>query len=423
MRKRPVLSAFASTLAVGLLLRRLRRLPADVVTPRYPDFAPADFPGELFEVKTGDGLTLRGKRYRNEGATPVMLIAGFLGNGFNFDIAFERSNFALYLARRGYDVWVCNFRGTGREPYKSDAGDFSHYIQDICIHDLGALVREVMKETGRRPVLMAHSLGGVVCYGYLQGVKYDEDDRAKRLVSDPDLARERNEGVAAVVSLAGPASFYWPKDSKYYWLAGSLPARLVLRASRALLARLSERKYQVPMETSIIELVSRAPRLAPAALTIGYHFFANLKNFNREMLLEAAISGLSDVSVRELYQLVNALLTRDLIASPVGRGDTPDARHNLSIHMHLVSAPILFVAAELDAVHPAVLYRDGFERVSSDTKEFKCFTGYGHMDLIHGLEAGSTVFPCVADWLEKVVRGKPEERKDDGFVKAFDERG
>jgi hypothetical protein len=158
-------------------------------------------------------------------------------------------------------------------------------------------------------------------------------------------------------------------------------------------------------------------------LTIGYYFFANLKNINREMLMEAALSGISDVSVREQYQLVNALLTRDLIASSAGSGETPDAQHNLTLNMHLISAPILFAAAELDAVHPATLYRDGFERVASDIKEFKCFTGYGHMDLLHGLEAGGTVFPYVADWLEKVLRGKPAERKDDGVVTARDERG
>ena len=416
--RRNIFKALAATVTAGLLLGLLRRIPGVPVTPRYPDFAPSDFPGELFEAVTDDGLTLRGKRYANEGAVPLILLAGIYGNGFNFDIAFERSNFALYLARRGYDVWVCNFRGTGREPYKSDEGDFSHYIQDLCIYDLAALIREVTKETGRKPVLMGHSMGGVICYGYLQGAKYGEDDGAKRLMSDPELARERNENVAAMVSLAGPASFHWPKDSRYYWLVGNPPARLILRASRALLIRLSQRTGRVPAEATVVNLVNRAPRLAHIVLTIGYYFFANLKNINREMLMEAALSGISDISVREQYQLVNALLTGDLIASSAGRGEPPDAQHNLTLNMHLISAPILFAAAELDAVHPAVLHRDGFERVASDIKEFKCFTGYGHMDLIHGLEAGGTVFPCVADWLEKVLSGKPGERKDDGVITA-----
>lgn len=399
LRKWPTLAALAAALAV----RRLRRAAPGAVTPMYPDFVPEDYPPELFEVLTEDGLTLRGKRYANEGATPLLLMAGFSGNGFNYDIAFEETNFALYMARKGYDVWVCNFRGTGRKPYKSDSGDFSHHIQDLCIYDVPALVSEVTVRTGKKPVLMGHSMGGVVCYGYLQGATYELDNGARRLASDPDLAKERNDGVAGVVSLAGPASFYWPMDSRYYWLVASPVSRLFLHAFRAVLMRLSARPRPVPVEASVVGLIRRAPRLAYLVLSVGYYFFANLKNMDREMMMESAFSGMSDVSVREQCQLIDALLTGDLIARPLDGGDTRDAPHNLTRHMNMITAPILFVAAEFDAVHPAVLYRDGFERVSSAVKDFKCFTGYGHVDLIQGYGIRDTVLPYVAGWLEKVT--------------------
>jgi hypothetical protein len=99
---------------------------------------------------------------------------------------------------------------------------------------------------------------------------------------------------------------------------------------------------------------------------------------------------------------VNALLTGDLIGSRELGPDAP-AGHNFTANMHLISAPILFVAAELDAVYPAILYRDGFERVSSDIRDFKSFDGYGHVDLLQGIDAGEQVFPYVADWIEKVT--------------------
>jgi pimeloyl-ACP methyl ester carboxylesterase len=162
--------AIAAVTVAGLVARKVLR-GAGPVTARYPAFIPEDFPPGLFEVETGDGLVLKGKRYANEGAQPVMLMAGFSGNGFNYDIAFERSNFALYLARRGFDVWVCNFRGTWREPYRSDGGDYSHFIQDLGIYDLPALIEAVTARTGKKPVIVGHSMGGVVCYGYLQGVE------------------------------------------------------------------------------------------------------------------------------------------------------------------------------------------------------------------------------------------------------------
>jgi pimeloyl-ACP methyl ester carboxylesterase len=331
-----------------------------------------------------------------------MLMAGFSGNGFNYDIAFERSNFALYLARRGFDVWVCNFRGTGREPYRSDGGDYSHFIQDLGIYDLPALIEAVTARTGKKPVIVGHSMGGVVCYGYLQGVEYVRENGRECLRPRAGLVRERNESVAAAVSLAGPASFYWPRDSRFYWILATPLSRAVLRAQRALLARICRHKSQVPIESSVVKLIERAPAIAYLLLSIGYSFFANLKNMNREMLMESAISGLSDVSFRQQYQLVNALLTGDLIGS---RELGPDAAtgHNFTANMHLISAPILFVAAELDAVNPAILYRDGFERVSSDIRDFKSFDGYGHIDLLQGIDAGEQVFPYVADWINKVV--------------------
>jgi hypothetical protein len=118
---------------------------------------------------------------------------------------------------------------------------------------------------------------------------------------------------------------------------------------------------------------------------------------------------MSDVSVRELYQLVNAVLTRDLISGASIGGSDEDGQHNFTKSMDLVTAPILFVAGEVDAVHPAVLYRDGYEQVSSEIKDYKCFARYGHMDILHGLEVGQTVLPYVANWLERIgSEGKPQ---------------
>ncbi len=405
MKKWPLLVA----LAAGEAARRLLRTAPGPVSPKYPDFVPDDYPPLLFEVPTGDGLVLRGKRYENPGATPLILMAGFSGNGFNYDIAFEETNFALHMARRGYDVWVANFRATGRNPYRSDSGDYSHHIQDLCVYDAPALVAAVTERTGMKPVIFGHSMGGVVCYGYLQGADYEVDGAVRRLVSDPDLARERNEAVAGVVSLAGPASFYWPKDSRYYWLVASPVSRLFLRAFRALLLRFSTNPRPVPVEDSVVGLIRRAPRLAYLVLRAGYSFFANLENMDPEMLMESAASGMSDVSASEQCQLVEALLTGDLVSRRVDGADGGEP-HNLTRHMHMITAPILFVAAELDAVNPAVLYRDGFEQVGSRTKYFKCFTGYGHVDLIQGYGIGDTVIPYVARWLEKVLGDQPDSK-------------
>ena len=49
-------------------------------------------------IHTRDGVALRLKRYVNDGAQPILLAHGFLGNGLEFDLPHRRHNLALYLA-------------------------------------------------------------------------------------------------------------------------------------------------------------------------------------------------------------------------------------------------------------------------------------------------------------------------------------
>lgn len=402
--KKGHLTGFArAALAVALFAKWLKRWPRRPVKPLYPHFAPADFSGELFEVATDDGLTLRGKRYRSDGAVPVILMAGFSGNGFDYDLAFEECNFALYLARRGYDVWVANFRATGREPYKSDTGDFSHSIEDVAIYDVPALVRGVAAATGKKPVIVGHSMGGVVSYGFLQGVGYAEEEGGRRVVPDQALSAERNEAVAAVVSVAGPVCFRWPKDSRFHWLLETPLSRLVLRGVAAALRRVNEVTPRVRVESMVVGMLTRVPWLGYSLLKAGLLFFANLENVSREAFLELLLSGSSDVSFLEAYQLADSMLKKDFTEMTALPGGFKGEPHNFTRAIGMVTAPILFITGDLDAVNHKTTFRYGYEGVSSEVKDFKCFVGYGHLDLLMGLEARETVFTYVADWLDDVV--------------------
>lgn len=409
MRRSLAFKVLVSALFAFALLRIVRRrFTAEPPAPLYPDFVPEGIVPELFEVLTDDGLILRGKRYHNPDGPPCILFAGFSGNGFNYDIAFERSNFALYLARHGYDVWIANFRATGREPYKSDPGDYSHHVQDLSAYDVPAIVRAVIRRTDRKPFLFGHSMGGVACYGYLQGATYRPRARGRRtLTADPHLARERNDAVEGLVSLAGPASFRFPPGDRWHLLLGSPAARLVIRVLAAAAGKACARTGQVPIERAVTGLFRRSPGLAYRLLRLGYRFFMNLENTDREMLVESAISGMSDVSFREQYQLLHSLLTGDLIARSIDPADAGCAPHNLTANMRMITAPALFVAAEFDAVRPDVLFRDGYQAVSSEIKEFKRFDGYGHVDLIQGRDISDDVMPFIAGWLDRTVeRGR-----------------
>jgi len=400
MRKTLVASSLALAGAAALKVGKASRNP---VVPRYRHFAPDDFPGELFEVGTDDGITLRGKRYHNRGATPLILMHGYIGNCFNYDLAFEEYNFALYLARRGYDVWVANFRGAGREPFKSDGGAFTHSIEDLAIHDIPALLGSVAKETGRKPVWIGHSMGAVTAYGYLQGVKHEPENGRVRVLPDAELARDRNEHLAAFVSIAGPTCFRWPNDSLLRWLAGTPVSRSVFRLVRAALELMARSMARVPAESLTVNILNVMPRLGTYVTSRAVRLFLNVRNMTEETLFETLMSGSSDVTMTETVQILDAMINKDFTEKAAATGESVGNPHNFTAGMEMITAPVLFITGDLDPVNHKTVYQAGFQKVASPVKEYRCFPGFSHIDLLVGVDAPGTVFPFVANWLDTVV--------------------
>lgn len=386
----------------ALASRRLARRVRLGATPRYPCFEAPDFECELFEVETEDGVTLRGKRYPNPGRTPVILMHGFTGNCFNFDLAYEKCNFALYLARRGYDVWITNFRGAGREPYKSDGGYYSYSIEDLVVYDVPAIVKAVSEKTGRKPVWIGHSLGAVSAYGYLQGVTYDREGCNLRVKPDPELSSARNDELAALVSVAGPTCFRWPRDCRFFWIVNPVTRKLVRAATPAATA-LARSVPRVPIEQFATVATAAFPRLSQALFKAGISFFVNVKNMTDDTFREMMLSGSSDVSMTEFLQMMDVIVVQDFTERTAGGGGGTVEPYNFTNSMDMISLPVSFVTGDRDPVNHKVVYETGFKVVSSEEKDFRCFPDFSHIDLLMAEESHRTVFPYVADWLDRVV--------------------
>lgn len=418
--KRILLDFFTLMMGAAAFAGWLRRRAAELRTPRCKHFAPEDYRGELFEVACENGLVMRGKRYRNTGAVPLILMHGFAGNGYNFDLPFEDCNFALYLARRGYDVWIANFPGAGREPYKSDGGDFTHSIEDLVVHVAPALLDAVTLDTGRKPVWIGHSMGAVVAYGYLQGVRHLEVEGRMRLVPDDGRAKECNGRIEALVSMAGPTCFRWPSGSKLHWLVETPLSRVVLRWTLRLLTGLSGLLPRVPVEDMAIRLPGIFPRsgvfLFRKALSFS-KLFINLDNVSDEVFLETLLCGASDVSMTETIQMVEAMINRDFTESAASNGDAAGEPHNYTEGIDRITVPVLFVTGDADSVNYRTVYETGYLKVSSDIREYRCFPDFSHLDLVLGREAGKRVHPFVADWLDRVV-GDGGRREARGMSKS-----
>ena len=69
-----------------------------------------------------------------------------------------QEHFLPYFASKGYDAHAMSFRGHGESDYVSgETGTFADHIDDIA---------SVINSLPRPPVLIAHSLGGIVAQRY-----------------------------------------------------------------------------------------------------------------------------------------------------------------------------------------------------------------------------------------------------------------
>src|SRR4030043_2298094 len=158
-----------------------------------PAVAAEAAPSDKYTAITEDGVELAMKRSRpdekarfRKNGQPVILIPGmacnfnFLdvhtpaGKTYNVQLPSPLASWARrdpyikqdpmryyslphYLGLQGYDVWLANYRGQGREPYMSAGADKPYTCSDYGIYDVPAFVEKVYEVTGKHPVWGGHS--------------------------------------------------------------------------------------------------------------------------------------------------------------------------------------------------------------------------------------------------------------------------
>ncbi|HEY5531267.1 MAG TPA: alpha/beta fold hydrolase [Candidatus Anoxymicrobiaceae bacterium] len=348
------------------------------------------------EFVTADGLTLRLKRYANPGSTPVLLTHGFGGNGFSLDLPRAGRNMAVYLAREGLDVWVASFRGCGREPYISDGGDWSHSFDHLAIYDACAIVDGIAEETGRKVFWIGHSMGGIVLYMYLQGVRFADGGV---VLSEAALVEERHGRLLGGATLGAATVFCFPyNDPSRVGLSTEFGRRLVRSEVEILRVKeeVAPRVYGIGRGG---RLPDRHPRLAMAVtrspLAGGAY---NRANTDKDTTSSLARWGTDDVSTAMWVQRLFSVIDGHLRQYPsVPRSSMYDYAANIP----LVRLPILFITGDHDH-GPAIIERYAYGCVSSEMKEFLQLPEYGHIDLLIGKHVERDVYPAISSWIEKV---------------------
>ncbi|MBI3272362.1 MAG: alpha/beta fold hydrolase [Planctomycetes bacterium] len=132
------------------------------------------FSYETHFVTTSDGWELALTRLKpspmKEGREPVLMLHGFIENHRIYDLDATRS-LARYMALRGLDCWILDFRGGGLSgaPSATDLTGWTYSVDDLIHKDVPTAVDYVLAATGRPKLfLMGHSMGGLATYAYCE---------------------------------------------------------------------------------------------------------------------------------------------------------------------------------------------------------------------------------------------------------------
>src|SRR5689334_23220565 len=92
--------------------------------------------------------------------TPILFVHGAWHGAWCWD-----EYFMPYFAARGFHCFASSFRGHGESDGRSTL--LRSFSRDY-VADLGEAIAQVEGQTGKKPILVSHSLGGYVTQKYLE---------------------------------------------------------------------------------------------------------------------------------------------------------------------------------------------------------------------------------------------------------------
>jgi len=323
----------------------------------------------LSYIATEDGWNLAAYRYKsNARRYPVLLVHGFGTNRFDVDFPNERYSLAKYLHRRGFDVWIVEFRGTGKSHKpgalaKHTSKVFTDWtFDDFIFKDLPAVTRHIQTITRRRKFhWVGHSLGGTVVYGAIEAL------------GNGVCASGVTLGAAMSASSKGGFIRFLLKIDP---LVKRLPV-LPLKSLAALGSRLV--RYLGPLEDN---------------------FLYSMDNVDPKVLQEILKIATENLSPRLFLQLHGWYKNNHFRSL--------DGHFSYRDRLKTIRAPFLVCAGSVDRLTGYPDVHLAYREISSKRKRFHvfsretgCKTEYGHMDLVLGKNSRREVYPVVADWIER----------------------
>jgi len=425
----------------------------------------------LYTAETDDGVTLKMKRYRpapeaafRNGAQPILLFTGIMCN-MNIYLTHtpeERRDdykdmtlpiplapwakddpyikadpmryysLAHYLWVKGYDVWLANYRGTGRGEFRSDMGNMLTNNDVWGILDADACVKKVVAETGKRPFIGGHSTGGFVCHAYLQGAYFDPkelEDGAKagyipHVRSNPELARSRNALIKGYIAIDPGLTPILPTSIDTYcmWKAFGKPDHLDLDSAldNGLNRYVTDSDITAFFIDKYFNHINRHSELQARKQGLmsvqNFWFMYNSHPYVTDYFIRYAASGAyirglgqwGDIAlnhrIREFWK--NGIENKDVAKGPKPDPDK-DGYYYYDRHMQLLTLPTLAVMSYSGAmVHAQDIVGMLMEaKTPNPGDEYHLIPNSAHLDITDGLNAPYVTYPYIGDWLDRQTNG------------------
>ena len=359
------------------------------------------------ELPGSNTVLLQGFRIPNAGKRPLILFPGFFQNGFVYDLE-EDGSLAGYLGAYGFDVWVVHSRGTAH----SERGRIPASLDDYAVDDIPAIIRFVRRRTGKKPIFLGHSQGGISAILSLMGPVRNADGS---IVLSGGAKRSRQSSLEGLVTIGSFPDFQFSKKS---WLQNFVRNGIrlfggnitVFRAEWAL--NILDLFKFVPMPISFDFRISLLLNRTLRTMTFPVVWLLNLacglsvweflyhrpdvSKASRKMLLYKTVDGTFPGILRQFTSALAESAMKSL-----------DGTINYSEGYHLLQLPCSIVAMERDTLaDPVMMKRSMFARIGSREKHFTEWKGLGHED--HFMNP--KYFPLVLKALLKVPGGGTRER-------------
>lgn len=414
---------------VDIKIRRYRPDP----THNYNNTQPIVlFPGILLNINQFLSHTPKGQKFNYRRMDlPNDLADWAIGDEYIEDDPMVYYNLSHYLWLQGYDVWLANYRGIGRDDFESEKGNTRTNLDVWAALDTPAVINKVKQVTGKKPVIGGHSTGGLVSYLYLQGVTMDpapvrKGDYIPHLESSAALAAQRNAGVVGFLGIdpAGSPTLAYESliDNGIIWtvLAQRWYLDLDYMVGEIIIPLLPPALTSSTVSL-IFNTVSNLSDAFPAWLLpdtmdlFGAVNFWQTDQMNRYTSDYVGRMSLSSLYLRSLSQYadwgingtfrehwMNGEENKDRINPPDVMDN--DGYYRFNDNMSRMTVPALSIFSDSSGLVDTdamveILYNGKTYHHNDDWIEIE---GSGHVDITTNENAPTILFPTIGEWLDNL---------------------